>query len=318
MLERPDPDALLAGELGQWLAGEGTMRDAARARASRIQTLAIAAACVVAVLVLLVSRSGVVGALQMGFFVGAAGLGWAEWSKRPAIRAIKGGMNEAIARALRMEYFVAARPGAEFQLARNFDMLPSFERSSFEDMWRGSIGDRSFQLYETKLEQRRNSGKNRSWETVFQGSLITLDFARRFHGVTLIERAGRRKKLFGLLGEKDAIILDGVRLGRVDMVDPRFDREFAVWTNDQVEARYLVHPDYVERLMAVEQAFAGEKVRGLFKDGQLLIVLESGNLFESGSLDAGQDRQLLARTIEQFGSLTDLAARLNERARMSA
>ena len=318
MLERPDPDALLAGELGRWLAGEAGLRAAAKARASRIQTCAIGGACVVAVLVLFLSRFSVANALQMGLFVGVGGLGWAEWTKRPVIKSIKSGMNAAIAEALQMEYHAAALPGAEFELAKDFDMLPAFERSSFEDMWRGEIGDRSFQLYEAKLEQKRNSGKSRRWETVFNGSLITLGFARRFHGVTLIERAGRRKRLFGLLGEKDAITLAGYDLGRVDMVDPRFDQEFAVWSSDQVEARYLVHPDYVERLMAVEQAFAGEKVRGLFKDGQLLIALENGNLFESGSLDAGQDRQLLARTIDQFGSLADLAARLNERPRVTA
>ncbi|MEP7221924.1 MAG: DUF3137 domain-containing protein, partial [Novosphingobium sp.] len=303
MLERPDPDALLSGDLGQWLAGEGTMRSAASARASRIQTAAIALACALSVTVLLTTKFNVISAGQIGLFVGVGGLGLAEWSKRPAIRAIKGGMNGAIARALQMDYSTAARPGAEFELARDFGLLPKYERSSFEDMWRGTIGDRSFQLYEAKLEQKRNSGNNRSWETVFQGSLITVDFARRFHGVTLIERAGQRKKLFGLLGEKDAITLAGYGLGRVDMVDPRFAREFAVWSNDQVEARYLVHPDYVERLMAVEQAFAGEKLRALFKDGQLLIVLESGNLFESGSLDAEKDRQLLAKTIDQFGTL---------------
>jgi hypothetical protein len=42
------------------------------------------------------------------------------------------------------------------------------------------------------------------------------------------------------------------------------------------------------------------------------VVIESGNLFESGSLDASQDRMLVARTIDQFASLTELAGLLNE------
>ena len=58
---------------------------------------------------------------------------------------------------------------------------------------------------EAKLEVERNSGKRTYWETVFDGSLITIGFARRFNGVTLVERAGRRKSLFGLLGDKDEI-----------------------------------------------------------------------------------------------------------------
>ena len=70
-----------------------------------------------------------------------------------------------------------------------------------------------------------------------------------------------------------------------------------------------------ERLIAIEQAFAGEKIRALFKGGDLLIVLESGNLFESGSLDATDDRRLVEQSITQFTTLSDLAMRLNERAR---
>jgi hypothetical protein len=40
-------------------------------------------------------------------------------------------------------------------------------------------------------------------------------------------------------------------------------------------------------------------------------------MFESGSLDAGDDRALLERTITQFTALAELAARLNERERAS-
>ena len=38
-------------------------------------------------------------------------------------------------------------------------------------------------------------------------------------------------------------------------------------------------------------------------------------MFESGSLDASKDRELVQRTCDQFMSLVDLAAALNEPAR---
>lgn len=315
MLARPDADVLMAGPLGEWLASQSDLRERTRKRAANIQLIGGGGACLVAFLIVLVSRWGIGSALQAGFFIGAAAFAIGEWSKRGAIVTIKGGMNGAIAQALDMHYSVTVSPGGEFDLARSFEMLPSFDRSTFEDLWTGQVGDHSFQLYQAKLEEERNSGKNRAWVTVFDGSLITISFARRFHGVTLVERAGRRKRLFGLLGESEAVTLGGLSLQRVAMVDPRFEDEFAVWSNDQVEARYLVHPAYVERLMAVEQAFAGKKIRCLFTGGQLIVALESGNLFESGSLDASEDRTLLQRTIDQFGTLTDLAAELNEKAR---
>ncbi len=315
MIVRPDPDALMAGELGQWLSGKQDDRVAAKARASKIQMWGIVGACIVAVLIVLFSGN-IGAAAQFGFFVGAGGFGIAEMSKRGVTRTIKGGINGAIARALDMTFSVEVTPGAEYTLAREFDMLPSSaDRESFEDLWCGKLGTQQFQLYQAKLEDKRSSGKSTHYVTVFNGSLITIDFARRFQGVTLIERAGRRRSFFGLLGDKDEITLGGMALSRIDLVDPRFQDLFAVWSNDQVEARYLVHPEYVERLMAIEAAFSGEKIRALFHGGQMLILVETGDLFESGGLESDKDRLLLEQTIDQFGTLAELAVKLNERPR---
>lgn len=314
MIVRPDPDALMEGELGQWLSGQQGDRVAAKARASKIQMWGIVGACIVAVLIVLVSGN-IGSAAQFGFFVGAGGFGIAEWSKRGVTRTIKGGINGAIARALDMTFSVEVTPGPEYTLAREFDMLPSADRESFEDLWCGKLGTQQFQLYQAKLEDKRSSGKSTHYVTVFNGSLITIDFARRFHGVTLIERAGRRRSFFGLLGDKDEITLGGMALSRIDLVDPRFQDLFAVWSNDQVEARYLIHPEYAERLLAIEAAFSGEKIRALFHGGQMLIIVETGDLFESGSLESDKDRVLLEQTIDQFGTLAELAVQLNERPR---
>ena len=314
-MERVDPDALMSGELGQWLSGQDAMRAAAKARASRIQAASILAAGAVAFAVVLFKADGLWPALKWGFIIGAAGFAFAEWSKRPAITAIKGGINGAIARTLGLHYAVEHQAGPEFATACSFDMLPAHDRASFEDLWQGEVGGNAFQLYEARLEERRDNGKNRHWETVFAGSVIILSFARRFHGITLIERAEKAQRFFGLLGDKDELERGGQKLRRIDLVDPAFSDQFSVWSSDTIEGHYLVHPDYVQRLIAVESAFAGEKLRALFHDGELLILLESGNLFESGSLDASEDRQRLEQSIAQFGVLADLAEKLNERAR---
>ena len=52
-MDRVDPDALMAGELGQWLTAQDTMRAEAKAKAARIQTMSIVAAGAVAFLVIL-------------------------------------------------------------------------------------------------------------------------------------------------------------------------------------------------------------------------------------------------------------------------
>ena len=317
MIVRPNPDALMAGGLAQWLAAQDESRAQARKLVRQRRILAVLGALAVAAIVFLFERDPI-SPLQ---FAGGAlfgGLAWAQAAKRPVTDKLKGGINGAIARALEMEFSLLALPGPEFQRIKRFRMVRSYDRSEFQDCWSGEIGDRSFRLYEAHLEDRQGSGKNQRWVTVFRGSVINVAFAREFLGTTLIERERSRRSWFGLGAEKEELEFDGSVLQRCAMVDPRFEDEFTVWSTDPVEGRYLVHPEYIERLIAVEQAFAGKEVRALFCGGDLTILVETGDLFESGSLEADQDRMLLERTIEQFGSLAELAARLNERPREAA
>jgi hypothetical protein len=99
------------------------------------------------------------------------------------------------------------------------------------------------------------------------------------------------------------------------MVDPRFEDAFDVYGTDQVEARYLVHPAYCERLIELEQEFEGDRLAALFLGGDLIVTLQTGNMFESATLNPKRDRELLGKTIAQFGSITKLVKLLNERPR---
>ncbi len=314
MIERPDANALMAGPLGSWLETQNAARAEAKAKARTRQIIGIGAACAVAVLVILMDGQ-IVMALQFGFLTGAAGFGWAEFARRPVINRLKGGINGAIAEALGLKYSVEVTPGQSFQQAKDFELVPSYDDASFQDLWWGQVGDRPFTLHEAKLTEQRGSGKSRRAVTVFEGSILLIGFNRNFIGTTLVERQGQHRSFLGLGSESEEVTVAGIPLKRADMTDPRFEERFTVWSDDAVEARYLVHPDYIERLVKVEEAFAGQKIRALFRKGDLLIAIETGNMFESGSLEPGEDRVLLERTIAQFGALADLASQLNERPR---
>ncbi|MBO9517227.1 MAG: DUF3137 domain-containing protein [Porphyrobacter sp.] len=313
MIERPNVEALLAGPLGQWLEAQVQVREEARAKSNKRFVIA---ALVAAPLIVfgwtalpVIAEIKAFGTLAI-VLVGAA---WAYGPRAKAIEDTKNGINKAIAASLGLSYEMEFQPGHGFDLARRYDLLPSYDRSNFEDLWSGPLGSRAFTLHEAHLEEERGSGKNRSYVTVFRGAILTISFDRRFQGTTKVERSNKHRKLFG--GAKDSVELDGLELDYVDMVRPDFQDLFSVWSNDQVEARYLVHPRYVERLLAVEQAFRGKDVRTLFKGGELVIVVESDNLFESGSLDASEDRERVTRCVDQFMTLVDLCEALNEPAR---
>lgn len=312
MIERPDVDALMAGELGRWLEHQTIVREEARRRSNNRYFW-----CAVVLLPIL----SFVWFSPIGDFrwfitmVALMGTGW--WGNQPRAQAkkdTKHGINAAIARALGIAYAHEFEPGIGFHRALAHKMLPSHDRSSFEDLWHGEMAGHAFSLHEAHLEERRGSGKNRRWVTVFRGPVITIGFARSFHGTTLVARAEQHRR-FLFFGEADRIRVEGRQLDKVAMVHPGFEDAFSVFSDDQVEARYLVHPTYIERLIALENAFSGKDIRTLFKHGELTIVLSSTNMFESGSLDAGRDRAMVETCVQQFMAMAELAAQLNEPAR---
>ena len=305
-------DSPAEGALTQWLAGQQGMRSAAKAKAASRWTWG--AAGLMPVLAFLwfapvVPRDIAVFA-SLG---GAAVVGiWGYQPIAAAMKTIKIGINSAIAESFGVSYDHDVEPGAEFSAARTYGLLPDHDRAAFEDYWHGALEGHAFGLYEAHLQEQRGSGKNRRWVTVFRGVIIRMTFGRDFRSTTLLERAGKHRNWLGLGGASEHVSFDGHRLDRVDQVHPAFGETFALYSDDRVEARVLVHPSYVEHLLRLEGACAAKELRALFMSGEVVIAIEAGNLFESGAMDPASDRARAERTAAQFGALAGLALAINQ------
>ena len=315
-----DVQGLMRGELGNWLSEQSEMRDEASKKAfDRWFYGGIALLPVFAFLWFLPFFG-----FDLKLFAGlAAIIGVGAWGYKPiqeAKQTIKVGINSAIARDLGIEYDPEVEPGLEFHRAKTYGLVPSYDRDEFEDCWYGALNGNNFNLYEAHLEERRGSGKNRRWVTVFRGAIISLPFGREFRSTTLLQRKGKHKKWFGLGGVKDEITIDGHRMQYVDQVHPEFENTFEIFSDDQIEARVLIHPSYIEHLIALEKSFHGKAIRALFVDQHLVIVVESEDMFESGSMKAEEDNARAQETADQFAALARLmlAINQNERGRVEA
>jgi hypothetical protein len=309
---RADIDSLMQGALGEWLAAQSDMRAAAWNKATWRWTWG--AAIMLPVLALVWFGIDASAGLRSMITLGGATV-FGMWGYQPlaeAKKAIKIGINSAIAQSLGIAYAHDIEPGAEFAAARRFGLVPGHQRSSFEDHWHGTLEGHPFSLYEAHLEERRGTGRNRRWVTVFRGVIITMGFGRRFHSTTLLQRAGKHRSWFGLGGASERVDFDGHRLDRVDQVHPDFANVFDLFSDDQVEARVLVHPSYIEHLLEVEQAFGAKELRALFSRGEVILAAASENLFESGSLNASEDRVRAQATAQQISALADLALAINQ------
>ena len=75
-------------------------------------------------------------------------------------------------------------------------------------------------------------------------------------------------------------------LDRVTLEDTKFNERFDVYSSDQVEARYLVTPSFMERLNKIQTAFGTRKVKCSFFDNKFMIAISTKkDLFEIGKIN---------------------------------
>ena len=84
---------------------------------------------------------------------------------------------------------------------------------------------------------------------------------------------------------------------------------FAVFASDQVEAREILTPAFMQQLVDLETAYAGKHLRCAFCGGELLLALEGGNRFEIGNMFTTLVNRArvegIARDVEQMFKLID-------------
>lgn len=242
--------------------------------------LLIGGGVVLAILVIVGAWRSDPGAGLVFAFMAAIGAGVIAYQPLAKIgRKLKQEYCAAIADAMGASFRVAAFDPPAFARLKGLRLVPTFARSHFEDLFSGAHKGARYDLYEAHLEQRTTDSKGRTrYTTVFRGQLIRMHFPREFLGVTIVRRDAGVFNIFGG-GE-----LDGRKLERVRLVASEFEKAFEVWGTDQVEARYLLHPVMMERLIELERGLHGKRLRCAFENGDLLVAVEGGNLFEPGDM----------------------------------
>ena len=159
------------------------------------------------------------------------------------------------------------------------DIIPYFDDWQGEDHVTGKYKSVTFEMTEATLTTKHRDSKGRTRTvTVFKGMFVLFTLTQRFHGKTIMVRDGGKIGNWISSKFKD--------LKRVGLVDPKFEKLFEVYSNDQVESRYLVHPAFIERCVELAALVSGDasgrsKLQMSFFNNQLLLMIESSkNRFE--------------------------------------
>jgi hypothetical protein len=138
-------------------------------------------------------------------------------------------------------------------------IFPNKDIHSFKgsDFVTGSYGEGLFafsQLDVKEITRTRSQGKTETKVSdLFKGLFYIADFNKTFKGKTAIYPDYARSILGAQFGEmlNQAMKMDNTHL--VTFEDVEFEKDFAVYSTDQVEARYILSPTLIERIKSIKQ-----------------------------------------------------------------
>ncbi len=161
---------------------------------------------------------------------------------------------------------------------RNSGLFRFPDRYSSEDMIQGKVGETTLRFSEVHAEYRQehSDGKNTRTEyhTIFKGLFLIADFNKHFQGTTYV-KPDVAEKMLGRFGQSLQQFGAKFSFGARELVkleDPEFERTFVVYSTDQTEARYILSPSLMERLLKF-RARCNTEIHLAFIGGQMILAI---------------------------------------------
>ena len=208
--------------------------------------------------------------------------------------------------------FEFALPGVQYQPHSHIDAEHVRRSGLFQESWNddggedyvaGRHGSTDFWFCELVLAKERKDERS----VVFQGLFFIADFHKSFRGRTyLLPDVAERS--FGALGRvAQALRLDGTEL--VELEDPDFEKRFVCTSTDPLEARYVLSPSLIQRILGIAERSRGA-LRLSFVDECLYLALPSGDLFQAPFLSGSVDEAALLGFVRELRALIELVDEL--------
>lgn len=147
---------------------------------------------------------------------------------------------------------------------QSLSLLPSFNSFDVDDYFYATYNGVDVKISDIWLKRRTSSKYGSSSSTVFSGIFLTLKSFKNYKGKTIIGANGS-----GLLAGKN----------KVNLEDPVFESYYDVVSDDQIEARYLITPAFMSRLIELNKKFATVLLVS-FEQGNINIAFDKSNSFE--------------------------------------
>ncbi|WP_345864637.1 DUF3137 domain-containing protein [Shewanella algae] len=186
----------------------------------------------------------------------------------------------------------------ELESYKDYGLFPDYDKGYFQNSVRGKYLNVPFLLRELTLLER--TGKNDNgpqYKTLFDGIVIEFDLPKTFSATIQV----RRDKGFmanGLAQFRN-------KLSRVKLEDPDFERRFEVYSDDQLEARYVLNTATMERLLSLSGFYQGE-LEACFRQGRLFVKIACQHSYFEPQLDLLKPLDLSADIEQVFKEIHEV------------
>jgi hypothetical protein len=156
------------------------------------------------------------------------------------------------------------------------------DRYSSEDLIEGRHGKTYLRIAEVDAEERRTSTDRKgntttTYVTIFRGLLVVADFHKHFAGRTFVF-PDTAEKLFGNFGRFFQKLGGRRETGLIRLEDPEFEDAFAVYSTDEIEARYILSTSMMKRLLRLRERF-GDGLHVAFKESCVALAIPNRGSF---------------------------------------
>jgi len=184
--------------------------------------------------------------------------------------------------------------------------LEETDRYRGDDYVEGLRDKTVFCFSELHTEKKITNGKSTSWQTIFKGLFFIGDFNKNFNGRTYVYSENNPQLgFFSKMFSSFAWDLEKVKLESVE-----FENKFVVYSNDQVEARYILTPSFMERLVKLQDLMGDNTSYSFVNTNVYVAVPIDEDLFEP-SIFAANDWSKMDKYYTTVNIVFDIIDELN-------
>lgn len=180
--------------------------------------------------------------------------------------------------------------GSELQ---NLCIFKYHKNISINDCFYGEYNGLKVSIEELNITYNMGDGKKQTRvDDIFRGLMITTDMNKNFdcHAIILEDKGVFNPDEF-------------YGLQRVALEDIEFEKRYEMYSNDQVEARYIMTPSFMTRMTRLPR---DKKIMAAFKDQKAYIFMKCNNMFEIPFLKPATDFKYYQSVLAELADILSI------------